>query len=36
MDTYFGDWWVWVGVGVWAFVCVGLVRRIVRLAYPRT
>jgi tellurite resistance protein TehA-like permease len=36
MDTYFGDWWVWVGVGVWAFVCVGLVRRTVRLAYPRT
>ncbi len=35
MDTYFADWWVWVGLGVWAFVCAGLVRRIGRLAYPR-
>jgi hypothetical protein len=28
MDTYFADWWVWVGLGVWAIVCAGLVRRI--------
>jgi hypothetical protein len=35
MDTYFADWWVWVGLGVWAFVCAGLVRRVGRLAHPR-
>ena len=34
MDTYFADWWVWVGLGVWAFVCTGLVRRIGRLVHP--
>jgi hypothetical protein len=28
MDTYFADWWVWVGLGVWAIVGAGLVRRI--------
>jgi hypothetical protein len=28
MGTYFADWWVWVGLGVWAIVSVGLVRRI--------
>jgi hypothetical protein len=28
MDTYFADWWVWVGLGVWAVICAGLVRRI--------
>jgi hypothetical protein len=35
MDTYFADWWVWVSLGVWTFVCAGLVRRIGWLAYPR-
>ena len=35
MDTYFADWWVWVGLGVWAIVCAGLVRRIGRLALGR-
>ncbi|HEY7208487.1 MAG TPA: tellurite resistance/C4-dicarboxylate transporter family protein [Gaiellaceae bacterium] len=33
MDTYFADWWVWVGLGFWAIVCTGLVRRIGRLAF---
>jgi tellurite resistance protein TehA-like permease len=33
MDTYFADWWVWVGLAVWAFLCAGLVRRIGRLAH---
>ena len=36
MDTYFADWWVWVGLGVWAIVCAGLVRRLGRLALSRT
>jgi hypothetical protein len=31
MDTYFADWWVWVGLGVWAIVSAGLVRRIGRV-----
>ena len=35
MDTYFADWWVWVGLGVSAIVGAGLVRRIGRLALSR-
>jgi hypothetical protein len=35
MDTYFADWWVWVGLAVWAIVCAGLVGRIGRLALGR-
>ena len=35
MDTYFADWWVWIGLGVWATVCAGLVRRIGWLALGR-
>jgi hypothetical protein len=29
MDTYFADWWVWVGLGVWMIVFAGFARRIV-------
>jgi hypothetical protein len=35
MDTYFADWWVWVGLVVWAIVCVALVRRIGQHALAR-
>lgn len=31
MDRYFADWWVWVGLVVWALALLGLARRIARL-----
>ena len=35
MDRYFADWWVWVGLVVWALALCGLLRRIARLRSVR-
>jgi len=31
MDSYFSDWWVWVGFAVWILALLGLLRRIARM-----